>query len=176
MPLFWGPPYLDYCRNPFVSQVNFFRYWRNAYWPRKQRRNPFVSQVNFFAAFMPSITPWTRLSQSLRKSGQFLLVQNQLIARLRRGRNPFVSQVNFFALIRDSGSTSRFNMRRNPFVSQVNFFMSGTQDCLKSESVLGRNPFVSQVNFFVQAWYKQRWKWSLSQSLRKSGQFLQRKS
>ena len=38
-----------FCRNPFVSQVNFFRHWQEvAYNDALKRRNPFVSQVNFF--------------------------------------------------------------------------------------------------------------------------------
>ena len=93
---------IDFSRNPFVSQVNFFGIKSYRIRPTRMGRNPFVSQVNFFLRRAPrSISPDFVLSQSLRKSGQFLRFIIEI--NVNQGsmcRNPFVSQVNFFLLLR----------------------------------------------------------------------------
>jgi len=89
---------------------------------------------------------WTAriTSQSLRKSGQFLLrVATSQGAKRVVGRNPFVNQVSFF---RSQVSQSLRKSGRNPFVNQVSFFT-----IKKKEEYMvkyGRNPFVNQVSFF----------------------------
>jgi len=63
------------------------------------------------------------MSQSLRKSGQFLLVCVLAgSAHTGLGRNPFVNQVSFFRGIPPRRKPPR-RKRRNPFVNQVSFFL-----------------------------------------------------
>jgi len=109
------------------------------------------------------------LSQSLRKSGQFLFAGTVAVAPMfTMGRNPFVNQVSFFShrraptgqvfksqSLRKSGQflshenlhRPQFHRRRNPFVNQVSFFFAPVRQCAGEEA--GRNPFVNQVSFFV---------------------------
>jgi len=59
-------------RNPFVNQVSFFEISRNKLATIILSRNPFVNQVSFFTPSHLEIGYEVELSQSLRKSGQFL--------------------------------------------------------------------------------------------------------
>jgi len=59
-------------------------------------RNPFVNQVSFFYNDLPGDGAWTSVSQSLRKSGQFLYDAWWDDHGDYIGRNPFVNQVSFF--------------------------------------------------------------------------------
>ena len=164
----------EWCLNPFVSQVGFFL--------RERRPHPGIPDG---------------VSQSLRKSGRFFLIngerKNQRVREaslnpfvsqvgffvrtkegaLRLGEhrlNPFVSQVGFFWQAPERG-LPRGHLRLNPFVSQVGFFRKFYRDN-KGRFITGLNPFVSQVGFFpgkaaVLTELLMEW----SQSLRKSGRF-----
>ena len=84
------------------------------------------------------------MSQSLRKSGQFLCLVLLSVTPERLSRNPFVNQVSFFG--HDSLKRRRAQCR-NPFVNQVSFFY--LYRVFKGEDIaLCRNPFVNQVSFF----------------------------
>ena len=115
------------------------------------------------------------VSQSLRKSGQFLLlaIVNQCLCS-RCGRNPFVSQVNFF--IYRGCSPCHCRCYSSQSLRKSGQFLQNWLDCQRRITMLRRNPFVSQVNFFNEFYKDKRHDSGLwSQSLRKSGQFLRRR-
>ena len=109
-------------------------------------RNPFVSQVNFFIFLNVNIFRLLfLLSQSLRKSGQFLQLEPRIIKTI----------VTTSQSLRKSGQF---------LLTDINYGIGTTLN--------GRNPFVSQVNFFNAFVLGAAIFGLLSQSLRKSGQFL----
>jgi len=133
-------------------------------------RNPFVNQVSFFGNSYATLQHLSA-SQSLRKSGQFLYVTTRKLSRIEACRNPFVNQVSFF---RESWLIHSLSVSgRNPFVNQVSFFTAGCTRTSTAGWVSGRNPFVNQVSFFAKL-LSEYWcrRFTASQSLRKSGQFL----
>ncbi len=133
------------------------------------------------------------MSQSLRKSGQFLFgIAFACFPQPLESRNPFVNQVSFFYLFwkwyqrrflcrnpfvnqvsffnKWNGQSSA-SMGRNPFVNQVSFF--ATRGVKWTGALIKRrNPFVNQVSFFTSPAFSASGRQRASQSLRKSGQFL----
>ncbi len=90
------------------------------------------------------------LSQSLLKSGRYLLIEvvPEFKTFCARGRNPFLNQVVIFkwALIR---KIYRLDMIcRNPFLNQVVIFESYIYEVYKRVKK-GRNPFLNQVVIFI---------------------------
>ena len=139
-------------RNPFVSQVNFFKDITMKAMDRKKRGSQSLRKSGQFLRANKQTSNNTNRetsSQSLRKSGQFLL-KNYLqpfCNNLRKSRNPFVSQVNFFGKVlmplagkpvlwsQSLRKSGQFLLRRRPYRR-------------RSIWIKCRNPFVSQVNFF----------------------------